>query len=534
MPPITAPPHSVHWWILTLLCGALTGCAVADAPLRVGCYYFPGWFNADRWVPIVEYGGRDPVIGHYRDASPEVQDWHIRQATQHGISFWVFDWYCHYRNGPEEHHNVALDQGFLHASLRERMDFALMWCNEESGTPEYTEEDMLQLVATLGERYLSQPNYLRAPDGRGILVISRPDRIIDRFGVEGTREMLATMSNAAAPWGGLFFACIQAPVAPVLERLRDAGFDAVTRYSYADEGMEPGAREAPYSAIREAIEPLWRQAAREPILPLIPSVSPGWDSRPWYGDRALVRTGSSPEEFGRMCEALKPCIDPDLGLLVIGTWNEFGEGTYVEPTWQRGCSMLDAMQKAVFGVDEPHEVLAPTEDELSRLTYPYVPAHMEEQIARQGGNLIINPGFEVDWGWVYYDDSAVVYSSEVAHTGSRSVLVTREHGGIKNIRLAPGVAWPHRANNHVPVESGRGYRVGAWVYGQAELAVALFDEDTHWLGRHITVGSGGKAGEWTRIEGEITVDDPEAASFDLEVVALEDRVFVDDVGVWRL
>ncbi len=127
----------------------------------------------------------------------------------------------------------------------------------------------------------------------------------------------------------------------------------------------------------------------------------------------------------------------------------------------------------------------------------------------------------------------MVYSSEVAHTGSRSVLVTRGHGGIKNIRLAPASP-AHRANNHVPCWSGRGYRVGAWVYGQAEWAVALFDEDTHWLGRHITVGSGGKAGEWTRIEGEITVDDPEAASFDLEVVALEDRVFVDDVGVWRL
>ncbi len=516
---------------LLLLC-LLAGGAWAAAPLRVGCYYFPGWFCPDRWAPIVEYGGRDPILGYYRDDLPAVQDWHIRQATQHGISFWVFDWYYDAGTDTVSEHNAALDRGFLHASLRERMDFALMWCNEEGGAPAYTEDGLLRLVATIGERYLSQPNYLRVADGRKVLVISRPDRLIQSFGADGCRAMLERMSAAAGEWGGLYFVCIQAPRPDRLRAMREAGFDAVTLYSYATEGLPEGATEAPYSAIRPIVEPMWREGAASGELPVIPTVSPGWDSRPWYGERGIHRTGQSPEEFGALCAALKPCVDPGLGLALIGTWNEFGEGSYLEPTRQRGCAMLDAMERAFFGASAPHEPLVPSAEERAGLGFPDIPAHLEEQIARQGGNLVVNPGFEREWGWVYYDGSPVEYGDEMAHSGRRALVLPKARGGVKSIALAPGVAWPGRASNRTPVEAGRSYQVSAWVRGSAEVALALFGQDGEWLGRYQPVAQGGRAGEWTKLEATITVADAEAASFDLEVVPLDETVLVDDVGVW--
>lgn len=519
---------------LVLLLYALAGTALAEGPPRVGCYYFPGWFSADRWVPITEYGGRDPILGCYRDDLPAVQDWHIRQATQHGVSFWVFDWYYDYRTGTVSEHNAALDKGFLGASLRDRMDFSLMWCNEESGTPAYTEADMLRLVSVIGERYLSQPNYLRVADGRNVLVLSRPDCLITCFGAEGTRKVLRTMSEAAKPWGGLYFVCIKVPTDEDLRQMGEAGFDACTLYCYADQGMAPGQLEAPYADILPAIAPVWQKAGEGEKLPVIPCVSPGWDSRPWYGERGLFRSGQSPEQFGRMCETLKPSVDPELGLALIGTWNEFGEGSYVEPTRQRGCSMLDAMQRAFFGDVADHAPLTPTADELAGLCHTDIPAHLEEQIARQGGNLVINPGFERDWGWDYFEGSGVAYSREVTHGGARALLLTKANGGVKTRPLAPGVAWPFRANNRIPVEAGRSHRASAWVHGQAEVALALFGRDGQWLGRYQPVAQGGAAGTWTKLESEITVTDPEAASFDFEVVPLEDTVYVDDVGIWRL
>jgi hypothetical protein len=431
-------------------------------------------------------------------------------------------------------HNAALDKGFLNASRRSEMEFALMWCNEESGEPDYTEAQLLLLARTLGERYLSQANYLRAPDGRKVLVISRPDRLITRFGVEGTGAVLKAMQAATQEWGGLFLVGIQHPAPKNLVRLRQAGFDACTLYCYSSHGMAAGASAGSYDTILPAMEPLWQRAASGGELPIIPCVSPGWDSRPWYGDRGLVRTECSPRKFGRLCRTLAQYADPALGLVLVGTWNEFGEGTYVEPTEERGCSFLDAMQRAFSPQAEPHGLLRPTAEERTQLVYGDVPAHLEAQLARQDGNLVINPGFEREWGWACFDESPVTFTTETVHSGRRAVLLTQAQGGVKSARLAPGVPWPGRFDNRIRLGPGQSYRIAAWVSGRARLTAALFGQDGAWLNRYQQVAEGGQPGEWRKLEAVVTVNDPEAASIDVEVVPLDESIVVDDVGVWRL
>ena len=68
-------------------------------PILVGSYYFPGHFNAARWVPMVQARFPFPLLGYYRDGEPVVSDWHIKWALEHGISFFAFDWYYDYRTG---------------------------------------------------------------------------------------------------------------------------------------------------------------------------------------------------------------------------------------------------------------------------------------------------------------------------------------------------------------------------------------------------------------------------------------------------
>ena len=59
-----------------------------------------------------------------------------RRAVENGISFFVYDWY--WRNGHEEL-SRGLNDGFLKARYRRRMEFALMWANHppfSAHTPE--------------------------------------------------------------------------------------------------------------------------------------------------------------------------------------------------------------------------------------------------------------------------------------------------------------------------------------------------------------------------------------------------------------
>lgn len=536
--------HSIRMFvrILTISLWATTFAAVAFGQTsaqnlpptpRLGCFYFPGWYTADRWAPIGEYGGRDPLLGYYRDALPEVQDWHIRQATQHGISFWVFDWYFDSKNGTVLEGNAALDSGFLKAKLRDKMDFALMWCNEEAGAPTYTEAEIMRMVRIMDERYFSRSNYLRTPDGRRVLVISRPDRLVDRFGAEGTRSLLKKMSAAVQNRGGLFFVSITDPGVKDLSELPRIGIDAGTLYCYSSQGLPPGAAGGPYDTLLPAARSMWERGKQQAALPLIPTVSPDWDSRAWYGDRATWRSDPTPEKFEALCRIVKPYIDPRLGMALVGTWNEFGEGSYIEPTRQRGYAYLDALQRVFFPHLPPHRHPSPTAAELARMAYHDIPTHLEKEQAAQGGNLLINPGFEREWGWTYFDASPIAFTQTNVHSGKRALVLSKERGGVKSQMLEPGIPWPSRWTNRIPILPGAACRVRAWVNGKASLTCALFDRNGAWLNRYHAILTGGETGRWQELSGLLPPDDPEAAYFDVEVVPQDRLVYVDDISVQR-
>ncbi|MBN1347187.1 MAG: glycoside hydrolase family 99-like domain-containing protein, partial [Phycisphaerae bacterium] len=253
--------------------------------LTVGCFYFPGHFSPMRWMPFRQAGYPMPILGYYRDGEPEVSDWHIKWAVEHGIDFFAFDWYYHYKQGPNPAHNKALDEGFLRARYRDHMDFCLMWCNETKDE-RYTEQDMVRLAETLTQRYFSQANHLRI-DGDNVLIVSRPGYLIDSFGPEGTARIFRRMAQVSldAACGGIF------PVANGdrdAERLKQAGFRATTAYNYPYAGMtaeQKKAQQAPYDAMVRGYESTWKEVTGRGVLPYIVPVAPGWDSRPWYGDR---------------------------------------------------------------------------------------------------------------------------------------------------------------------------------------------------------------------------------------------------------
>lgn len=94
-----------------------------------------------------------------------------------------------------------------------------------------------------------------------------------------------------------------------------------------------------------------------PIDYIVP-ISPGWDKRPWGGKRVVVRTGSTPEGFREMCVKAREVVDQNITqlgekMLVIGAWNEWGEGSYIEPTVAWKFQYLDVLRD-VFCEDSDH------------------------------------------------------------------------------------------------------------------------------------------------------------------------------------
>ena len=61
----------------------------------VGVHYFSGWKQGTHfgWQKVEPHPERKPLLGYYDEGDPEVADWEIKWALEHGINYFVYCWY---------------------------------------------------------------------------------------------------------------------------------------------------------------------------------------------------------------------------------------------------------------------------------------------------------------------------------------------------------------------------------------------------------------------------------------------------------
>ena len=90
-------------------------------------------------------------------------------------------------------------------------------------------------------------------------------------------------------------------------------------------------------------------------VPYFPTVSIGWDNTPRYpefGRESVVHINNAPESFGAYLLKAKQYADehPDQPrLITINAWNEWVEGSYLEPDMRWGYAYLEAVKNVMSG-----------------------------------------------------------------------------------------------------------------------------------------------------------------------------------------
>ena len=106
----------------------------------------------------------------------------------------------------------------------------------------------------------------------------------------------------------------------------------------------------------------WRRQTKAASLPSILTVSMGWDDRPWGGKAGWRLTR---EQFAELCGPakmfLQKCHAGRLAdrMVLVGNWNEFGEGHHVAPHRQYGFGYLDAIWRVFSPTAKPPRDLVP-------------------------------------------------------------------------------------------------------------------------------------------------------------------------------
>ncbi|MBC7945037.1 MAG: glycoside hydrolase family 99-like domain-containing protein [Burkholderiales bacterium] len=370
--------------------------------LEIAAYYFPQWHADPRnnkwhghgwteWELVKAAGPRypghrqpvEPAWGCFDESDPEWSAREIDLAARSGLTAFIYDYYW-YEDGPFL--NRALDEGFLHASNRQQMKFALMWANHDwhnwfpirlsdnawrdamlidgkvtaAGFARFTEK-------VIGE-YFSQSNYLRV-EGKPYFSIYNLGTFINGFeGLEGAVKALDGFRQAAdeSGYGGLHLNAVvgrfgkSSPIGEIIERL---GIDSVASYNWIDH-YPIHADTFPRGSYEKAMKAniaAWPGLAKEHGVPYIANVTTGWDSSPRccptdrYENRGYpwlpILEGNTPQAFAEALQAMKDYFakeKPRLPMFTINAWNEWTEGAYLLPDKFDGTSRLEGL-KRVFG-----------------------------------------------------------------------------------------------------------------------------------------------------------------------------------------
>ena len=359
----------------------------------VACYYFPNYHTRDREDPRISnqhwenwsewelvkqakprFEGHHqpnvPAWGYTDEKDPKIMKKKIQTAVEYGIDVFIFDWY-NYNGQPCL--NRCLDEGFLKAKNCRKIKFSLMWANHDWQdlypytlgekkdwlyTGKVTPESFDKIGNELISKYFTQPNYWKI-DGKAYFSIYDIQRFIDSFGsMEKTRKAKGVHWNLIA-WGMPILSEQDAPKdIPAL--IKALGFDSATSYVWIHHARldKP---QTDYNHVRNQYFAHWEKVKKTYSVPYYPNVTMGWDptprtnqEKPWKGNQVYPYTNTfgnnTPENFKRALQMTKERLlnDPDSPRIInINCWNEWTEGSYLEPDVVHGYDYLKAV-KAVF------------------------------------------------------------------------------------------------------------------------------------------------------------------------------------------
>ena len=362
-----------------------------DGKCDVAAYVWPAYQPEPRWAELGIFGKGigewqnvqeavskwkghaqplKPLWGYENEADAKVVERKIDAAARHGVNVFIYDWYWY---GGRPFLEDALNKGFLCAKNNAKMRFFVMWANHHVnwlwdnttadkrwGAPRKDwlgfvtdEEFRTKLVPRWISQYFGRPNYYRI-GGKPVFMIYEVGTFVQGVGgIEKAAEAIAYLRAEAdrAGLGGVHLMACDFGLRP--EWVKRLGIDSATIYNFVHWANPAGNPDYADWAKRGARR--FDVAKRElGVAVYFPHASVGWDTNPRYPKDSVQPTvvNSTPAKFEQALRRAKAWSDanPQPGmpkLITVNSWNEWTEGSYLEPDTVNGFGYLEAVRRVV-------------------------------------------------------------------------------------------------------------------------------------------------------------------------------------------
>jgi len=330
--------------------------------------------SPSHWNNIFPYKDRQPVLGWYEEANPEVVDWEIKYALEHGISFFNVCWYRAKSN--EGRSPIVEEYGHWTRALKkaryaDMFNYCLLFVDQDqmggvASWADWTDN----LVPYWINEHFKQGNYLKIGN-KPVFTIFNINSFIADFGSEAkAKEALDFFRLACAKAGfsglivfGTYHTNINADVSA---KYTSIGLDYSVSYHWPSFSGLITAVPPPNSEIINHQITAWNKLETATRLLSIPTLSIGWDSSPWNNIYYKGRWRLTPSEYENLLLAAKDFVKnktyPDLLLsktIMLDNWNEYGEGHFIMPSRVYGFGELDAIRNVFSDKTILHKDLRP-------------------------------------------------------------------------------------------------------------------------------------------------------------------------------
>lgn len=331
---------------------------------------FTEWINVAKARPLFR-GHQQPNLpadlGFYDLSHEEVRIKQAELAREAGIEGFCY-WHYWFGNGKQ-----LLELPFNEVVKTGKPDFpfSLGWANHswynKLWDPDHPGKDKLLIEQKYGgyEDYLMHFNHLLSAfkDDRYIKVNGKLFFIIyDAIKFDDVANFIKTWRKLAKDNGLNDFYFVATDFdSRNKKKILDLGFDAI----YNSDTFNIHHK---FSNITKGIFALKRKFFKLPTIfeyskamkhmviddcknqEVIPMIVPNWDHSPRSGANAIILKNARPEYFKKLAKSTIDLVKNkphDEQIILIKSWNEWGEGNYMEPDLKNGKGYLNALKEAI-------------------------------------------------------------------------------------------------------------------------------------------------------------------------------------------